>query len=72
MVMKIPICQARNWQKNHTKQLLEHFKKKNSQILNKIWTADLAYMQLKSKFNKTFVFCYVLLTFLVNMHGLFL
>ena len=37
-----------------------------------IWDADLADMQLISKFNKEFNFSYVLLIFIVNMHGLFL
>ena len=36
------------------------------------WAADLADMQLISKFNKGFRFYYVLLIFLVNMLGLLL
>ena len=35
-----------------------------------IWGADLADMLLITKFNKDFVFCYTLVTFIVNMHGL--
>ena len=37
-----------------------------------IWSADLADMQLISKFNKGVWFFYVFLIFSVNMHGLFL
>ena len=38
---------------------------------NNIQGADLANMHLVRKFNKGFVFYYVLLIFLVNMHGFF-
>ena len=43
-----------------------------SAFKDNIWGADLADMQLISKFNKDLNFYYVLLTFLANMHGLFL
>ena len=41
-----------------------------SAFKDNIWSADLADMQLISKFNKGFR-CYVLLIFLVNILGLF-
>ena len=37
-----------------------------------IWGTDLADMQLISNYNKKMGLYYVSLTFLVNMHGLFL
>ena len=40
--------------------------------MDNIWGADLADMQLISKFNKGIHFYYVLMIFSVNMHGLFL
>ena len=40
--------------------------------MDNICGTDVADMQLKSKFNKGFRFCYVLLTFMINIHGLFL
>ena len=43
-----------------------------SSFRDNIWGADLADMQLLSKFNKGFRFYYVLLIFLVNMLRLFL
>ena len=39
--------------------------------MDNIWDADLADMQSITKFDKG-IFYYVLLIFLVNMHGLFL
>ena len=37
-----------------------------------IWSADLVDMLFISKYNKKFVFDYVLLMFIVNINGLFL
>ena len=47
-------------------------RKVKSPFMDNIWGTDVADMQLKSKFNKGFRFCYVLLTFMINVHGLFL
>ena len=47
-------------------------RKVNSIFIDNIWGADLANMQLISKFSKGLDFCYVLLIFITNMHGLFL
>ena len=54
--------------------IIRNFKKRTvySRFSDNIWGADLADMQLLSKFNKGFRFYYVLLIFLVNMSGLFL
>ena len=41
-------------------------------FIDNIWGADLADMQLRSKFNKEFRFFYLLLIFIGNMPGLFL
>ena len=56
------------------KSIIRKFKKRkvHSLFIGNIWEADLADMQLISKFNKGFRFFYVLLTFIANMHGLFL
>ena len=40
--------------------------------MNNIWVSDLADMQLLNRQTKENVFYYVLLTFIVNMHGFFL
>ena len=50
------------------------FKKRKvySSFKDNIWGADIADMQLISKFNKGIRFYYVLLIFSANMHGLFL
>ena len=53
------------------KPIIKKFKKKKSLVDNN-WGADLADMQLISKFNKGIRFFYVLLIFIANMHGLFL
>ena len=45
--------------------------KVQSTFIDDIWHADLTDMQLISKFNKEYVFYYVLLIFLVNMRGVF-
>ena len=45
--------------------------KVRSSFKDNIQGADLANMHLVRKFNKGFVFYYVLLIFLVNMHGFF-
>ena len=48
-------------------------RKVQSTFIDNIWGTDLADMQLVSKFDiKEFVFYYVLLTFVSNMHGFFL
>ena len=54
------------------KAIIRHFEKQKvrSSFKNNIWGADLANMHLVRKFNKGFVFYYVLLIFLVNMHEL--
>ena len=54
------------------KPIIRKFKKRkvHSCFMGNIWGANLANMQLSSKFNKGI--CFLLLIFLVNMHGLFL
>ena len=42
-----------------------------SSLINNIWDADLANMQLKSKYNKVMSFLFCVIDILVNMHGLF-
>ena len=55
------------------KQIIKKLKKRvYSSFKDYIWCADLADMQLLSKFNKRTEFYCVSLIFLVNMHGLFL
>ena len=56
------------------KPIIRKFNKRkvHSPFIDNIWGADLADMQLISKFNKGFGFFYVLLIFIANMHGLFL
>ena len=56
------------------KPIIKEFKTRAvySWLKNNIWGADLADMQLTSKFNKDLDFYDVLLIFLVNMLGLFL
>ena len=51
--------------KNYTKQLLESFKKEKvySSFIDNIWGADLADMQLISKFNKGIRFLLCVLIF---------
>ena len=47
------IFQNSNYQKNYTNQLLENLKKEvHAPFIDNIWGADLADMQLISKFNK--------------------
>ena len=55
-------------------QIIRKFKKRkvHSSFIDNIWSADLADMQLMSKFNKGICFYYVLLIFLVNAPGMFL
>ena len=55
------------------KPIIRKFNKRTVQspFIDNIWGTDLADMQLISKFNKGF-FCYVVLIFIANMHGLFL
>ena len=47
-------------------------RKVQSPFIHNIWGADLTDMQLLSKFDEGIRFLFVLLTFSVNMHGLFL
>ena len=47
-------------------------RKVHSSFIDNIWGADIADMQLLSKFNKGICFCCVLLIFIVSMLGLFL
>ena len=56
------------------KPIIRKFKKRKvySGFKDNIWGADLAEMQLISKFNEGFRFLLLLLIFLVNMLGLFL
>ena len=57
------------------KPITRNFKKRkvHSSFIDNIWGADLADMQLLSKFNKGIrSFYHVLLIFLVTTHGLFL
>ena len=56
------------------KPVIKRFKKRKPRLpfIDNIWGADLANMQLISKFNKEICFCYVLLVFSVYTHGLFL
>ena len=55
------------------KPIIRKFEKRKvySTFKDNIWGADLADMQLMSKFDKGFRFYYVLLIFLANMLGLF-
>ena len=56
------------------KLIIRKFNKRKVQppFIDNIWGADLADMQLRSKFNKEFRFFYLLLIFIGNMPGLFL
>ena len=56
------------------KPIIRNLKKRTvySRFKDNIWGADLANMQLISKFNKDLDFYYMLLIFLVNMLGLLL
>ena len=56
------------------KPIIRKFKKRKvySAFKDNIWAADLADMQLISKFNKDLDFHYVLLIFIANILGLFL
>ena len=46
--------------------------KVQSPFKDNVWGADVADMQLISKFKKGFIFYYVLLTFILTLHELFL
>ena len=46
-------------------------RKVHSPFIDNIWGAELANMQLISKFNKGFRFFYMLLAYIANMHELF-
>ena len=53
VVLKMEICQTKNQLKNYINQLLENLKKRKVQahFIDNIWDADLADMELISKFN---------------------
>ena len=72
LVMKLK--KTNNWLRNYTKQLSKNLKKRTvySGFKYDICGADLADMQLISKFKKRFRFYRFLLMFLVNILGLFL
>ena len=56
------------------KPIIRNFNKRkvHSPFIDNIWGADLADIQLISKFSKRLSFCCVLLVFVLNMLGLFL
>ena len=56
------------------KQIIREFKERkvHSPVIDNIQGADLADMRLIIKFNKGVCFYYVQLTFIANIHGLFL
>ena len=54
VVLKMKICQTSNLLKNYTNQLLQNLK--NGKYTQNIWGADLADLQLISKFNKGICF----------------
>ena len=62
-VLKMRVCQTSNYQKNDTNQLIENSLKENYNhiLIDNIWGADLADMQLISKFNKVvhFLLCVI-------------
>ena len=62
-VLKMRVCQTSNYQKNDTNQLIENSLKEkyNHILIDNIWGADLADMQLISKFNKVvhFLLCVI-------------
>ena len=63
VVLKMKICLIKNYQKNYTNQLLENLikGKYHSPFIDNIWGANLADMQLISKFNKgiRFLLCVI-------------
>ena len=62
MLLKVKLCQSKNYLKNYTNQILENLKnEKHIHILQKMcWDTDPANMQLISKFNKgiRFLLCF--------------
>ena len=68
VLLKMKICHIKNYQKDHTNQLLENLRKEK--YTHRV--VDLADMQLISKFSKGIPSYYVLLTFSENTHGLLL
>ena len=60
--------------KESHKPVIRKFQRRSvhSSFIENIWVADFADMQLVCKFNKEIRFYYVLLIFLVNIHGFFL
>ena len=62
VVLKMKISQTKNYLKNYTNQLLKNSRReKYPRLLQTIWGADLADMQLISKFNKEigFLLCII-------------
>ena len=76
VLLKTKLRQTKNSQKNYTNKLLEYLKnaKYIHLLKDNIWGADLADMQLISKFDKGSnpIFNYMLLIVTGNMHGMFL
>ena len=65
VLLKVKLCQTKNYLKNCTSQLLENLKiEKYALLLTNIWSADLVDMQLISKFYKGFWF-----SFTANIHA---
>ena len=55
VLLKVKLCQTKNYLKNCTSQLLENLKiEKYALLLTNIWSADLVDIQLISKFYKGF------------------
>ena len=72
MVLKLRIFQTKNQLKNYTNQLLGNLRKeKYTQLLQTIFVVLTLLYAINRQFDKEFVFYYVLLIILVNMHGSF-
>ena len=74
VLLKLIFLQNKKLAKELKKSIIRKFeiRKVNSPFIRNIWGADLADIQLISKFNKGFRFYYVLLIFVSTIHGLFL
>ena len=73
LVEQVNLCKMNNLQMNFIKLFIRKFKKRTvySSFKDNIWGADLADMQLISKFNKRIRFLLCVVIFLENIHGLF-
>ena len=72
VVLKLRIFQTKNQLKNYTNQLLGNLRKeKYTQLLQTIFVVLTLLYAINRQFDKEFVFYYVLLIILVNMHGSF-